>query len=210
MVDDPPHIQGFFTDPDHLSKEDTWWKSTKPPWVTSVAESMPDPKSRCLERLGEWGFVEAPRELFLLLGKDSVPALQKLARVGNPRLGDKDWPTPPAGSVRGNAQTILAKPGDQEQFDRIVKELDESAIYRDAIEKLHYVSSRESFEVLLHSLGLNTFPKDRYSAPDKTLHYFGEKLQKGLMTALSEMVVNPPLSPDAPATDANIQKWREW
>jgi hypothetical protein len=210
IVDDPPYTRPFFTDPDNLSEWEKWWKATKAPWIISISSTLPGGKSRCLVRLAESGFADAPRELFLLLGKESIPALQRLAKAGNPILGDKEWPTSPAGSVRGDAQTILAKAGDQEQFERIAKQLDEPGTYRDAIDKFQYIASQESFGILLHSLSLSSFPKDRYYAPDNTLHYLGEKLQKDVMVALSEMVVTPPLASNAPATGTNIQIWKEW
>lgn len=209
-VEDPPYTQPFLTDPDHLNQWEKWWKETKPPRVVHVYEGMPDAKSECLARLGEWGFEDAPRKLFLDLGKKSIPALEKLADIGNPVAGDKEWPTSLLGSVRGNAQVILAKAGDRKEFEKIVKELDQPGVYQDAIRKFQYISTRDAFEVLLKSLTLNSFPKDRYYAPDGTLHLVGEKLQKDVLAALSEMVVSPPLPPDVAATDANMEKWREW
>jgi hypothetical protein len=103
----------------------------------------------------------------------------------------------------------LAKAGDQKQFPEIVKELNDLG-YDDAIAKLRYIANAQAFDALLRSLNLAAFPKYRYYAEDKTLHYVGEKLQKSLMSALSEMVVNPPLPPDAPANDANIKTWNSW
>jgi hypothetical protein len=218
MVDDPPSAQSLFTDPAHLDPWETWWKTTKPPHVSLFSETMPDAKSRCLVRLGEWGFREAPRELYLSLGKDSIPALRSLTHVGNPVLGDKESPTSPVGTVRGNAQATLAKAGDREELLKIVNELDELN-FKDAVEKLGYIANQDAFEALVNALSLKTFlPNSDNSrvviAPDgvKTNYriYEGQLLRKEVLKALSLLAVNPPLPQDAPSTDANLETWRRW
>lgn len=49
-----------------------------------------------------------------------VPLLQRLAR-----LGDNAYPS--FMTVRGAAEALLAREGDNEEFERIVTELDDSA-----------------------------------------------------------------------------------
>jgi hypothetical protein len=152
------------------------------------------------------------------LGSPSVPVLHALTQVGNPALGDKEWPTSPIGTVRGNAQATLAKAGDDEEFLKIVNELD-GLNYKDAVEKLGYVGSKEAFESLLNALSLKTFlPTVEQGrviiGPDgvKTDYrtYEGQLLRKEVLKVLSLLAVNPPLPPDASVADANIQIWKTW
>ncbi len=203
MVSDSPYSDTI-SDPVHLDGWEQWWKTTKPPFITPIYEGMPDAQSRCLARLAESGFPDSVRDLYLHLGQGSVSALQTLAHLGGVESG-----TPSFGSVSSEARLILAKAGDQEQFEKIAEQLDDLG-YNRAIAKLRYIANDKSFEALLRSLSLGNFPKYRYYAPDKTIHYVGEKLQKSVMAALSQMVANPPLPPDAPATEANITAWNSW
>ena len=218
MANDPPYTQPLLTDPARLDAWETWWKTTKPPHVSLFSETMPDTKSRCLVRLGERGFREAPRELYLTLGRDSIPALRSLTHVGNPVLGDKESPTSPVGTVRGNAQVTLAKAGDREELLKIINELD-SLNLKDAVEKLGYIADKDAFEALINALSLKTFlPNSDNSrvviGPDGVTTYYriyeGQSLGKEVLKALSLLAVDPPLPPDAPVTDANFETWRKW
>lgn len=203
MLTDPPYATPLY-DQSRLDVWEKWWSSKTRQKITSIAEGLPDERSRCLARLAEDGFADAVRELYLHAGQSSVPALETLINLGN---GGMSPPISMAGNI---ARAILTKAGDQLQFERIVRDLDGLASYPGAIETLRYVANKQSFEALLHSLNLTNFPKNRYYAPDNTLRPVGEKLQKEVMAALSQMVVDPPLAADAPVTDANIQTWQEW
>jgi hypothetical protein len=203
MLSAPPYSQPF-TDKAHLDGWEKWWKATRLPLLTPLYEGMPDEQSRCLARLTEWGFPDAVVALYLHSGQGSVAALQTLARLGGGGPANS-----PFLFVSKAAQVTLAKAGDEEQFSEVVKELDDLG-YEDAITKLRYIANGQAFDALLRSLNLVAFPKYRYYAEDKTLHYTGEQLQKSVMAALSEMVVNPPLPADAPANDANIKAWNSW
>lgn len=203
MLSDPPYPTAW-GGPAQLDGWETWWNSKTRPPITSIADTLSDEPSRCFARLAEAAFDDAVRDLYLHAGESATPALRTLANLGS------GGSRPPSWRVGSIAEAILAKAGDQEQLRRIAKDLDEPGLYREGIEKLRYVGDQQAFKTLLHSLSLSTFPKARYYAPDGTLHPLGEKLQKDVMAVLSEMVTNPPLPPDAPATEVNIATWTQW
>ena len=215
MTDSPPYTQPL-TDKLHLQEWEKWWTTTTPPRVVVTSLPMPDSDSKCLARLGDFGFQDAPLALFHHLNGASVPALRSLTRVGNPIIGDKAVPTSPLGTVRGNAQAILAKLDDRAELDRIVKELDDPSSYGDAIEKLQYIANQAAFEALLKSLSLGTFMSDSplrgYRSSDNRSYVavMGEQLRAKVVAALSQMVKSPPLSPDAEPSEGNIKTWTEW
>lgn len=202
MLEEPPYSRGY-TSREQLDGWERWWKETRPPHITPISEGLTDSVSICYARLAEWGFVDGVYQLYLHLGAQSVPLLKRLAR-----LGDKAFPVAGYKTARGAAQTLLARQGDQEEFTKIVKELDGSE-YPDAVAKLQYISGPAAFEALLRSLSLQTFMlhSDREK---KYIDAEGQKLRIALMQALSKMVANPPLPPDAAPTPENIQKWTTW
>jgi len=165
-----------------------------------------DTKARCLARLAEWGDADSVFELYQYSGKSILPVLERFAR-----LGDKTWETSPTKTVRGNAQTILAKEGDRTQLEKIIRELDDLS-YADGISKLQFIGGYQSFEALLSALSLRTFMRsERWRHYDRAYMKDDErKLQTSLMAVLSSMVKNPPLPADAESTPENIRTWNEW
>lgn len=203
MAEDPPFTFPFI-DKMHLEAWKNWWKTDGSRAIVPIVAELPDDKSRCLGRLADSGFPDAVRDLYLYLGSRSMPALRHLAKLSN-----ESKVASPFQSVSGVAQLTLAKAGDDEQFDNVAKGLDDLD-YEAAITKMKYIATPQAFEALLHSLTLTRFPKYRYYAADKSLHFVGEKLQVAVMAALSQMVVHPPLPPDAPPTETNIAAWTSW
>ena len=207
MLEDPP-FKGTES-PYYESQLDgwqKWWETTKPPRITPIYASLSEPQAQCLARYAEWGYADEVFRLYSHFGRDSIPALHRLAR-----LGDKSWPTSPLDTVRGNAQTIVAKEGDDEQFQRIVRDLDDRA-YPDAIRKLRYIGGKKSVEALLHALTLSSFMRSEYwKTRDQTyVKAEGRKLQRLAMDALATMFKDPPLPPSAEPTPDNIHKWEDW
>lgn len=207
MLDDPP-FNGIES-PEYESQLDVWkkwWENTKAPRVTPVYEGLSDPQSRCLARYAEWGYADEVYKLYTRLGKNSIPILRRLTKIG-----DKSWPTSRPNTVRGNAQIFLAKEGDQEQFKGIVRDLDDT-LYPDAILKLRYIGGRESFEALLQALSLASFMRSDYwkTRDENFIRTEERKMQKLVLTALPAMVRNPPLPATAEPVPENIQKWQEW
>jgi hypothetical protein len=202
MLENPPYSRGY-TSPEQLDGWQRWWKETKPPHITPISDGLTDSITVCYAKLAEWGYVDAVYQLHLRMGTQSIPLLRRLAR-----LGDKAFPVLGHQTVRGAAQTLLAREGDQEEFARIVKELD-GPEYPDAIVKLQYIGGTGAFYALLGSLTLQAF----MSHSDRDRRYIdaeGKKLRVAVMAALSNMVTNPPLPPEAPPTPENIQKWTTW
>jgi HEAT repeat protein len=204
MLEDPPYSRAS-TLPSQLDGWQRWWEQTKPPHITPISQGLADPTSVCLARLSEWGYADAVYELYLHMGKNSIPVLKRLAH-----LGDKAFPTSSVKTVRGAAQTLLAREGDQEQFEKIVKELD-TTNYLDAVGKLQYIGGPASFEALMHSLTLQTFlPNVARDTNRSYLDTESKRLREAVMTALSNLVAKPPLPPQAPPTSENIEKWNAW
>ncbi len=209
MLEDPPFKGAYPPSPNYelqLDEWQSWWQSTKPPHVTSIYMEVSDTKARCLARLAEWGDADSVFELYQYSGKSILPVLERFAR-----LGDKTWETSPTKTVRGNAQTILAKEGDRTQLEKIIRELDDLS-YADGISKLQFIGGYQSFEALLSALSLRTFMRsERWRHYDRAYMKDDErKLQTSLMAVLSSMVKNPPLPADAESTPENIRTWNEW
>jgi hypothetical protein len=202
MLEDPPYLRGY-TSPEQLDGWQRWWKETKPPHITPISDGLTDSVSVCYAKLAEWGYVDAVYQLYLHMGTQSIPVIRRLAR-----LGDKAFPVLGHQTVRGAAQTLLARQGNQEELARIMKELD-GPEYPDAIVKLQYIGGNVAFNALLGSLTLQTF----MSHSDRDRRYIdaeGKKLRVAVMAALSNMVTNPPLPPEAAPTPENTQKWATW
>jgi hypothetical protein len=209
MVEDPPFGGTQPPAPYYESQLDGWrgwWERRKPPYIQALYWGLDDPKARCLVRLAQWGDGESVLELYQHSGKTSLPVVKHLAQ-----LGDKSWQTSPMGTVRGNAQTILAKEGDHDEFDKIARELDDLP-YEDGVAKLRFIGGRQSFEVLLDALSLRAFMRsERWKYYDRSYMKADEqKLQKAVMATLSELVRNPPLPPEAVPSPENVSKWNDW
>src|ERR1044071_1678273 len=202
MLEDPPYSRPS-TLPTEIDGWQKWWEQSKPPRIVPISEGLADPVSSCLARLAEYGDADPVSELYTRRGKNSIPVLQRLARLGDKRFSTANFKTAP-----GLAQTLLAREGDRAQFEKIVKELDDAS-YSDAVAKLQYIGSPASFEALLHALSLRTFMSHSNRDP-KYIENEGKKLQVSIMAALSNMVSKPPLPPDAPPTPENRQTWAVW
>jgi hypothetical protein len=208
MLEDPPYQRADvgLDDPSHLDSWQKWWDNTKSPRITPIYESLTDSKARCLARLAEWGDADSVTDFYLYSGTAGLPVLKRLAN-----LGDKSIETSWLNTVRGKAQTILAKENDHKQFEEIVSELNGS-LYADAIKKLQYIGGKNAVEALIHALSLSNFMNSDYwkTRDENYIAAEGQKLKVLDLAVLSLMIENPPLPASAEPSSANIQKWQQW
>ena len=184
------------------------------PSVEAILKQFPAPKS---------GEVMGARELFpdvLLNEQDGRPAT--------------DW------EIQGNLQAALLRFGDQGTAFQVATELNSFALYPgyfplEAIRKLRFAGGKTAVGVLIDSLGSsNRVSQDAQknfdacvvtvtaaNQPSKQPKEAAEKACAGsfswaerrtslILSALAEMVKDPPLPADSPPTAENSQKWKDW
>jgi hypothetical protein len=183
------------------------------PSAEAILKQFPAPKS---------GEVMGARELFpdVLRNEDGRP--------------DTD------SEIQGNLQAALLRFGDQKTAGQVATELNSFAAYPgyfpfEAIRKLRFAGGKTAVGILVDGLGSsNRMSQDaqkdfdacvlRVTAanqPSKQAKEATEKACAGsfswaerrtglILSALAEMVKDPHLSPDAPPTAENSQKWKDW
>jgi hypothetical protein len=89
-------------------------------------------------------------------------------------------------------ETSLARLGGPKEFDIIVAHL-KTQSFQTEIQKLQIVGGKDAVEALVNST-----------------NYFNTVWGRPFLKALSEMLQNPPLPPDADLSVQNIHKWKDW
>lgn len=142
--------------------------------------------------------------------------------------------------IQGNIQAALLRFGDQKTAGQVATELNSFAMYPgyfplEAIRKLRFAGGKTAVEVLIGGLGSSnrisqdaqkTFDaclaravqvsqrsKDQQEAAQKecaSWFDWADRRNSLILTALAEMVKDPPLLADAPPTAENFQKWKIW
>jgi hypothetical protein len=104
----------------------------------------------------------------------------------------------------------LAKRGDQQEFEKIVAELN-TMQYVDAIPKLIYIGNLKSVSALIESMDLVNFLVARRKTLTKQIYDIEtNRYLKFVFAALAAMVKTPPVAAQAPPTKENIERWKQW
>jgi len=142
--------------------------------------------------------------------------------------------------IQGNLQAALLRFGDQSIADQVATELNEFPIYPgyfpfEAIRKLRFAGGKTAVGILIDGLGssnrvshdaqknfdaclgrvtpVNQPSKEQKEAAQKACAGFcswAERRAGLILSALAEMVKNPPVPADAPPTSENSLKWKDW
>jgi hypothetical protein len=187
-----------------LEKWAVWWEQNKgKPLTLAISDDLEDPYLRCLARKFEWGFPEAILDLGATGDSQAIPALRKLTQIGDKRLRLSGTNT-----VRGRAQTALAKLGDPDEFRAIVDELESPGCF-DAVVKMQYIGGRKAVEALIESLKganfLSEYPdykNDGLNAPRLKLGH-----DQAITNTLAKMVVSPAAITAKPGSK---KLWLNW
>jgi hypothetical protein len=152
---------------------------------------------------------------------------------------DESRPNPDS-EIQGNLQAALLRFGDQKTAGQVATELNSFAFKPgncplEAIRKLRFAGGKTAVEVLIDGLGSsNRMSQDAQknfdacvvtvaaaNQPWKQPKAAAEKACAGsfswaerrtslILSALAEMVKDPPLPANAPPTAENSQKWKDW
>jgi hypothetical protein len=206
IVPKGPDYDAATTYPMELQKWREWWEQR------GNRELFPSVEKRftgngyrqCLGRKVDWGLADA---LLDLDNSDKEGALTGFFR-------DLAGPGPAEVSafhtVRGNAQTILAKRGDKQEFEKIIAELN-STQYVEAIPKLLYMGNLKSVGVLIESMDLvNFLAAGRKTLTKQTYDNEANRYLTFVFAELAAMVKTPPVTAQAPPTKENIERWKQW
>lgn len=181
-----------------------WWDHNKGnPLAFSFSGSLRNPFLQCLARKVDWGFPDAILDLGTAGNPEVMPALKNLTQLGDQRVRVSGIET-----IRGRAQAALAKLGDGEEFQAIVREL-ESPGSLDGVLKMQYIGGRRAAEAMLESLKgakfLDDFPDWKYDGKNAPGILFDH--DEAIENALIKMVVSPP---DTTGEQRNKGKWLAW
>ena len=181
-----------------------WWDINKSnPLAFSFSGSLRNPFLQCLARKVDWGFPDAILDLGTAGNPEAIPALKTLTQLGDQRVRTSSIET-----IRGRAQAALAKLGDGEEFQAIVREL-ESPGSVDAVRKMEYIGGRRAAGAMLESLNdakfLDDYPDWKYDGKNAPGIVFDH--DEAIENALIKMVVSPP---DTTGEQRNKGKWLAW
>lgn len=170
------------------------WSKHEKPIPFSISSDLQDPYEQCLGRKVEWGFHTALVDLAASGDQRAVPRIQKLGSMGYPYNGyiGTRAPSNLIWLRHDYVETSLARLGDRKEFDLIVAHMKTQSFQRE-IQKLQIVGGKDAVEALVNSS-----------------NYFNTPWGRPFLKALSEMVQNPPLPPDADPSVQNIYKWKDW
>jgi len=174
----------------------TWWqRDHAKPAPLSIGLDFSNPHSQCLERKFDWGFPMALIDLAATGDQRLIPAIKRIAATGYPYQGYAGTRAPYIWLRHDYVEVALAKFGDEKSLEISLRH---PSPYADqaGLVKFEIVSGQRSMNALIESISQ---VDPRYAANTKPL-----------MAALSRMVQNPPLPPDAPATMENLHKWQSW
>lgn len=163
------------------------WSKHENPIPFSISGDFQDPYEQCLARKIEWNFDMAIVDLGATGDQRAVLGIKKFGSMGYP-LNEYLGPRAQYPSYfwlrHDYVETALAELGDTKAFSMIAARPD--------LQKLQIIGGKGAVEALLDSKYFNTVQ----GAP--------------LMKALSQMVQNPPLPPNAEPSPQNIRAWKEW
>ena len=201
----PPDIDIKTSQSLQIQKWQEWWQQKRTIGLFPPLEKhFPgDPYLQCLARKVEWGVPDALLDLDAS-GKDGA-----LTGVLKGLAGPESAEESAFHTVRGDAQTILAKRGDKQEFEKIVAELNTTQ-YVDAIPKLLYIGNLKSVGVLIDSLDLTNFFTAREKMSPKLYASETDRYLKFVFAALAAMAKTPPVTAQAPPTKENIERWKQW
>lgn len=182
----------------------TWWDQNRSnPLAFSFSGRLRNPFLQCLARKVEWGFPDAILDLGTAKNREAIPALKTLTQLGDQRTRASGIET-----IRGRAQAALAKLGDAEEFQVIVREL-ECPGSVDAVLKMQYIGGRRAAEAMLESLKgtkfLDDYPDWKYDGKNAPGILFDH--DEAIENTLIKMVVSPP---DTTGEQRNKGKWLTW
>jgi len=183
----------------------TWWEQNKQkPIVLSISSDLDDPYLRCLARKVEWGFPEAILDLGSSGNVQAIPVLTAIAE-----RGDKGSRVSGIDTMRGRAQTGLAKMGNEGEFRAILDELESPFSCVDAAIKMQFIGGRRAVEALMESLNgdkfLSQYPdykNDGDHAPGLVFDH-----DEAITKALVNLVVSPP---DTTGEPRSRKTWLDW
>jgi hypothetical protein len=175
------------------SRED-WinWSKHEKPIPFSISGDFQNPYEQCLGRKVEWGFDMALADLGATGQQRAVPAIRKLGTMGYPYYGYVGTRATYIWLRHDYVETALAPLGDAKEFEIVVGQL-KTQSYQTAIQKLQIIGGKDAVEALVNSS-----------------NYFDIPYGKPFMPALSRMVQDPPLPPDADSTIENFRTWKGW
>lgn len=155
-------------------------------------------------------------------------------------LNEQDGRPDPDSEIQGNLQAALLRFGDQRTAGQVATELNSFALYPgyfplEAIRKVRFAGGKTAVGVLVDGLGsVNRISQDGQkifdacvvtvsaaNQPWKQPKEAAEKACAGsfswaerrnslILSALAELVKDPPLPANAPPTAGNFQKWKDW
>jgi hypothetical protein len=163
------------------------WSKQETPLPYAISGDFQDPYERCLGRKIEWKFDMAIVDLGATGDPRAVPGIKKFGSVGYPlneSLGSRVQYPSYFWLRHDYVETALAELGDTQAFSTIAA--------RNDIQKLQLIGGKRAVEALIESRNFNT-AQGRLS-----------------LKALSQMVQNPPLPPEASPSAENIQTWKQW
>jgi hypothetical protein len=206
IVPKGPDYNAATTYPMQLQKWREWWEQRgNTELFPSVEKRFSGDRYRqCLARKVGWGFADA------LLDLDNSDKEGALTGFFRDLAGPESAETPAFHTVRGNVQTILAKRGDKQEFEKIIAELNTTQ-YVDAIPKLLYIGNLKSVGALIESMDLvNFLAAGRKTLTKQTYDAEANRYLKFVFAALGAMVKTPPVMAQSPPTKESIERWKQW
>ena len=176
---------------------EAWWNTQKDiPFSSSDHSDISDPQLRCLAGMIEWGLPEAAMLMTELPGmeKEAESVLKTFQRDSDELFG----------SISGTIDVALLRFGDEVIMTELNNRLGSKTTYmrNSAIKKMRIANTKESIDILLNALDVKKID----GVGENGINIFrGE-----ILNALSQMIENPPLDPEADPTPENIQKWKQW
>jgi hypothetical protein len=175
---------------------DDWlaWSKREKAITFAISEDLHNPYEQCLARKVEWGFDLALVDLGTTGDQALVRPIEKLGTMGYPYHGYIGTKAPSnfIWLRHDYVETSLARLGDAQHFKIIVTNLNTRS-FQTEIQKLQIIGGREAVEALVNSSS-----------------YFNTYWGQPFLKALSPMVEDPPLPPDATPSAENISKWKRW
>lgn len=186
----------FSTD---AGKWKTWWEHRKSRRVTlELPADFQDPRLQCFVRKIQWGFPDAVLDLGEYGGPKTIPLLKKLTQVGV-SVANPDFQ-----SMKGRAQTELAKLGDLEELGKIHSQLDTTK-YADAVEKLQYIGGKDAVAAFVSELANPHFLSGE-GIPKLNIKKYSKDKDHVILRALAKMVVEPPVV----SHSRDVRQWKIW
>ncbi|MGA8506940.1 MAG: hypothetical protein WB762_15160 [Candidatus Sulfotelmatobacter sp.] len=173
----------------------------------------------------------APKAGEVMGARDLFPDVLRNESDGRPHT---DW------EIQGNLQAALLRFGDQGTAFQVATELNSFALYPgyfplEAIRKLRFAGGKTAVGVLIDSLGSSNRvsqdaqknfdacvvtvtaanqpwkqPKEAAEKACAGSFSWAERRTSLILSALAEMVKDPPLPANGPPTAENSQKWKDW